>query len=241
MTNNASERFYRKSMNAQDLVYFRVKLEQSDLFIGAKRKLIKESEKALKEARDAIKKEISKRPEFLTSYYPLLYTGGGSELIRSMYAASAACNVGPMAAVAGSVAQYVGQKLAKISSDVLVENGGDIFLKSTQKRQVAIYAGQSSLSGKIALEMRPGTWGICTSAYTVGHSYSDGRCDAAVVVSKDCVLADAAATALGNSIKNERQLEGGVKKIMNIDGVLGALAVINEKIAAVGDISLKSV
>ena len=228
-------------MNAKDLVYFSVRAEQSDLYIGAGKNLAHEAESALKEAREQIKREISRRPAFLTSYYPLMYTGGASELVRSMYAVSDECNVGPMAAVAGAVAQYVGEKLAGISKEVIVENGGDIFIMTGKKRQVAIYAGQSLLSGKIALEIGPGTWGICTSGYSVGHSYSDGRCDAAVVLSHDCALADAAATALGNSIKNERQLERGVKNILNIDGVLGALAVINEKVAAMGEVALISV
>ena len=241
MNSGGTERFYRKHMNARDLVYFRVQEEQSDLYIGAKSGLKEEAAKALDEARQEIKREIKRRPAFLTSFYPLLYTGGSGEMVRGMYHASAACNVGPMAAVAGAVAQYVGERLSALSSDVIVENGGDIYLLCTKPRQVAIYAGQSSLSGKIALQIKPGKWGICTSAYSVGHSYSDGRCDAAAVIAHDCALADAAATALGNSIKNERQLERGVKEIMNIDGVLGALAVINEKVAAIGEIELRPV
>lgn len=228
-------------MNAEDLVYFGVRAGQSDLYIGAGKNLAREAEEALKKARGEIEKEISRRPAFLTSYYPLMYTGGASELVRRMYAASDACGVGPMAAVAGAVAQYVGEALAEMSKEVIVENGGDIYIRTEKKRQAAVYAGQSSLSGKMALETAPGVWGICTSGYSVGHSYSDGRCDAAVVLAHDCALADAAATALGNSIKNERQLESGVKNILNTDGVLGALAVINEKVAAAGEVSLISV
>ena len=225
-------------MDADDLVYFRVKQEQSDLYIGAQKNLSHKAQQALTEAREFIKEEISKRPAFLSSFYPLMYTGGSGELIRRMYSASSACDVGPMAAVAGAVAEYVGERLGEESEDVIVENGGDIYIHSTRERRVAIYAGQSSLSGKMAILLSEGTWGICTSSYSVGHSYSDGRCDAALVVSHDCALADAAATALGNSIKKERHLERGVQDIMNIDGVLGALAVINEKIAAAGDITL---
>ena len=238
MNNKAEDRFYRKSMDAQDLMYFRVQDEQSDLYIGAKTNLYKEVQDSLRQARESIKGEIAKRPAFLSSFYPLMYTGGSSELVRRMYSASSACDVGPMAAVAGAVAQYVGEMLSQKSEDIIVENGGDIYINSTRERRVAVYAGQSSLSGKMAVILKAGTWGICTSSYSVGHSYSDGRCDAALVISRNCALADAAATALGNSIKKERQLERGVQDIMNIDGVLGALAVINEKIAASGDITL---
>ena len=139
-------------MNAKDLVYFSVKIGQSDLYIGAEKNFSQQAQTALKKARGDIEKEISRRPAFLTSYYPLLYTGGASELVRGMYAASDKCGVGPMAAVAGAVAQYVGEALAGMSKEVIVENGGDIFIKTEKRRQVAIYAGQSSLSGKIALE-----------------------------------------------------------------------------------------
>jgi ApbE superfamily uncharacterized protein (UPF0280 family) len=225
-------------MEAEDLIYFRVKQEQSDLYIGAKKNLSGNAKQALDEARGYIKNEISKRPAFLSSFYPLMYTGGSADIIRRMYSASSACDVGPMAAVAGAVAQYVGESLGDKSDEVIVENGGDIFIRSTKERRVAVYAGQSTLSGKMAVLLKEGTWGICTSSYSVGHSYSDGRCDAALVICRDCALADAAATALGNSIKKERHLERGVQDIMNIDGVLGALAVINEKIAAAGDITL---
>ena len=241
MKSNGENRFYRQYMKADDLVYFGVHQEQSDLYIGAQKKLAMKADEYLLQARLEIKKEIAKRPEFLSSFYPLLYTGGAKQPVHRMYWASSACGVGPMAAVAGAVAQYVGRKLADFSDNVIVENGGDIYLKTTVARQVSVYAGQSSLSGKIALEIEPGEWGICTSAYSIGHSYSDGRCDAAVVIAHDCALADAAATALGNSIKDEKQLERGVKGILNIDGVLGALAVINEKVAAAGDVTLTSV
>ncbi len=241
MNNVGEERFYRKDMNAPDLNYYNVKIEQSDLFIGTKGEYIKSAKKALATARKEVKKEIATNPSFLTSYYPLRYSGGSTFMIAGMYSAAKAADVGPMAAVAGATAQYVGTELMKFSDEVIVENGGDIFIKTNIERRIMLYAGQSSLSGRLAIKIPPGTWGVCTSAYSVGHSYSEGRCDAAVVMAHDCTLADAVATALGNSIKNERQLEGGILNIMKINGITGALAVINEKIAAGGDISLEPV
>ncbi len=228
-------------MNAPDLVYYNVKIEQSDLFIGTKSDLAKIAKKALIAARDDVKKEIASNSSFLTSFYPLRYSGGATFMIAGMYKAASLADVGPMAAVAGATAQYVGEELSKYSEDVIVENGGDIFIKTSVERRIMLYAGQSSLSGRLAIIIPPGKWGVCTSAYSIGHSFSDGRCDAAVAVAHDCALADAAATALGNSIKNERQLEDGILKIMKIDGITGALAVINEKIAAGGEISLEPV
>ena len=47
-----------------------------------------------------------------------------------------------MAAVAGVIAEAVGRDLLAFSPGVIVENGGDIFVKISKKRLVGIYAGQ---------------------------------------------------------------------------------------------------
>jgi ApbE superfamily uncharacterized protein (UPF0280 family) len=110
-----------------------------------------------------------------------------------------------MAAVAGAIAEYVGRALLPLSEEVIVENGGDIFIFSKRERLAAVYAGDSPLSGRLAVALKPrggpgtaGAFGVCHSSGTVGHSLSFGKADAALVISEDCALADAAATRLGN-------------------------------------------
>ena len=112
-------------------------------------------------------------------------------------------DVGPMAAVAGAIAEHVGKELLPFSREVIVENGGDIFLRIIKARSIGVYAGETSpFSGKIGLEISPEQTplGICASSGTVGHSLSFGGSDACIVLSHSTALADAAATAIANLI-----------------------------------------
>lgn len=220
------------------LKYFRVAEEQSDLSIGAHRLLENPARIALLEARAAIKAEIALLPDFLTSFAPLSVRLGAPEPVVSMYRASLSANVGPMAAVAGAVAQHVGRALLTHSPEAIVENGGDIYIVSQSERLVALFAGDSPLSMKVALKVPPGEWGVCTSAGRVGPSVSLGRADAAMVISKDAALSDAAATALGNRLKAAGDIEAALDAVMQISGVLGAVAVIGDKLGAAGMVEL---
>jgi len=145
-----------------------------------------------------------------------------------------------MAAVAGAIAEYVGRELLEYSPEVIAENGGDIFIRSLSPRTVRIYAGKSSLSNKIALEISPEDTplGICTSSGTVGHSLSYGKADAVVIISPSASLADAVATATGNLVKTETDIQVGLEFSKKIPGVKGTLIIINDKIGVHGDLKL---
>jgi ApbE superfamily uncharacterized protein (UPF0280 family) len=145
-----------------------------------------------------------------------------------------------MAAVAGAFSAYVGYDLLKYSNEVIVENGGDIFMKTDAERTVAIYAGSSPLSMKLGLVLEPGPVSVCTSSGTVGPSLSFGHADAAAVVAADACLADACATRLGNELKSADDISRALDLIAEIPGVIGAVAVVGDKCGAVGDIRLKA-
>lgn len=230
-------RIYRKLFSGS-LTYFRVKREQSDLAIGAYRRLEAEALEALLRARECVEAEIARNPDFLTSFAPLAPVPGAAEPASWMVAAAQAAGVGPMAAVAGAVAQYVGRALLRHSPEVIVENGGDIYIASHTERLVALYAGRSPLSMRVALKVPPGEWGVCTSAGRVGPSVSYGQADAAVILSKDAALADAAATALGNALKSEGDIQRALSLATAIPGVLGAVAVVGDKLGAAGQVEL---
>ena len=120
--------------------------------------------------------------------------------------------VGPMAAVAGAMAELIGKKLLDYSPEVIVENGGDIFMKISRRRRIGIFAGNSPFTDKLALELEPEETplGICTSSGTVGPSLSLGTTDATIVASTSAALADAAATAVGNLVKTADDLQGAL-------------------------------
>lgn len=234
------KRVYRNLFRGEDLVFFDVCLFETDLCIGAHKNLYSEAYELVRHYRSILETYIDENPEFITSLKPLKAKPGAPLMITRMCEAAHRAKVGPMAAVAGAIAELVGFELLKFSDEIIVENGGDIFIKTNTIRRVGIYAGKSPLSERIALEIDPVKTpiGICTSSGTVGHSLSYGKADAAIITAGDTFLADAAATALGNAVKSPYDLEAAINMASEIEGVDGALAIIGDKMAIWGDIRL---
>ncbi len=235
-----TERFYRDLSATTRWHTFRIKAESTDLYVRACRDLSKETEILAREARMLIREHISRVPEFMTSLAPMSSPGGEHPLIETMYAASTGAGVGPMASVAGAVAEFVGRGLAERSRELIVENGGDIWLHITEPVIMAVYAGNSPFSGKLRIVLRPGKTpcGICTSSGRIGPSLSFGRSHAATVIANDAALADAAATLAGNMTRTEADLESAAEYAMGIGGVRAVMIVLGGKSVLQGDIEL---
>lgn len=234
-----ADRTYRTSHAAKDLVYFRVTAGETDLYIGARAVLEREAMAAVLRARERINGQIAVRPRFKTSFEPLSVHGDEPEPVMQMLRAGELASVGPMAAVAGAIAEYTGRALLEYSPEVIVENGGDVFLMGDRERVVAIHAGDSPLSGLLGVKLLPKNgMGVCTSSGTVGHSVSFGRSDAALVAAKDCALADAAATRLGNLVRTGGDISAALDTITALDGVEGALIIIGDSLGVKGELEL---
>lgn len=235
-----SNRFYRENIKVENLTFFQACVEQTDLYIGADKNLQEKAVTLVKEYRHQLTEYIKRHPDFLHSLAPIEPLGFAPPIVVDMCRASSMAGVGPMAAVAGAMSKLVGQRLLELSNEVIVENGGDIFLKSDKDRTIGIYAGKSPLSRKIALRINKNQTpcGICTSSGTVGHSLSFGKTDAALVIHPDASVADASATALGNSVKKAEDIEGALSHINKIPGIRGALVIIGEAFGAIGDIEI---
>ncbi len=231
---------YRRLI-AQRMVSWRTEYKETELFICADKLLERLALEAVVRLRAVLDGYIKTQPEFATSLVPVKPLPDAPSVIADMCRAACAANVGPMAAVAGAFSEYVGREILKSSKEVIVENGGDIFMKADTERTVAVYAGNSPLSLKIGLIVEPGPVSICTSSGTVGPSLSLGHADAAVVVSRDACLADACATRLGNELKSADDIARALDVIAAIPGVIGAVAVLGDKCGAVGDIRLTAV
>ena len=190
--------------------------------------------------RNSIEQYIKNHPIFLTTLIPYQAESRAPIIIQDMVAASQLVGVGPMAAVAGSIAEAVGKDLLTFSEEVIIENGGDIYMKTSKKRIVGIYAGQSALVRNIALEIAPGDTplGICTSSGTIGHSLSFGNVDAVTVLSASTPLADAAATALGNIVNTADDIPRAIEKAKSIEGLRGVVIIIGDCIGLWGAIKL---
>ncbi len=220
---------------------WRTAFQDTELFICAETLLETQAMDAVSALRRELDAYIALQPEFLTSLSPIEPLPDAPDVAAAMCRAGKAAGVGPMAAVAGAFAAHVGQALLQFSPQVIVENGGDIWMKTGGQSTVAVYAGNSPLSMKVGIVVdatRPIS--VCTSSGTVGPSLSFGKADAAVVVSHDAYLADACATRLGNEIKAADDIAAAVELISGIPGVVGALAALGEACGAAGNIELKA-
>ena len=234
------ERKYRDNIREDDLVTFEVKVKETDLLVSAEKDLRKETEFLIKKYRKQIEDYIECDLEFKTSFSPCKVKSSVPKIVRIMEEVSYLADVGPMASVAGAIAEFIGYGLLKFSNQIIVENGGDIFLKTKKERLVGIFAGSSPLSNKFAIKVNKDIpLGICTSSGTVGHSFSFGKADAITVVSKSTALADAVATSVGNIIKEKEDIEKGLKLSKKIKGIKGVVIIKDNKIGFCGsDISV---
>ena len=233
-------RTYRKQHQKKGLVSFDVTVKETNLNIQAVTDLSDLAIKSILSCRNSIESYIALCPEFATSLVPLQNPGPLPLIIRTMIKAGKLARVGPMAAVAGAVAEYTGKSLLACSSEVIVENGGDIFIKSDSDTLFSIYAGDSpfSMTTAIQVKKRKIPYGMCTSSGTLGHSKSFGTADAVTVLSDSCPLADAVATALGNRVKHPDDINTAIDAGKAIPGVQGIVIIKQESIGLWGDLTL---
>lgn len=230
------ELVYRELITPRDLFSFQVEIKESNLFVLASRKLPKQTEEALVWCRKDIEQYIYRNPIFRTTFKPFPLEEGMPPIARTMAEAGHEAGVGPMAAVAGAIAEFVGKELLNYCDQVIVENGGDIFMKVKRRRIVGIYAGDSPLSKRIALQIEPQDTplGICCSAGTFGRSQSLGTADAVIILSPFTALADAVATAVGNLVKDEAGIQKGLEFVRKIPFIRGGVIVKEKKMGAWG-------
>lgn len=222
------------------MVSYSVIVRETDLYIRTSSDLKDRALKSVLKYRKQIEEYISYHPEFAKTLKPLKLSGNYPMIIKNMTIASQKFDVGPMAAVAGAIAEFVGNDLMEFSDEVIIENGGDIYLSSKRNRTVAIYAGDSPLSGKYGLEIKADATplGICTSSGTVGHSLSFGKADAAVTLANSASLADAAATAIGNMVKTGNDINPALDYAKRSGLLKGVIIIKDDSMGAWGDIEL---
>jgi uncharacterized protein len=233
-------RTYRHWVKNRDLLSFNVMVEETDCYVSASTNLYQKARKSILKYRGMLKKYISAHPFFLTTLEPFTAEEGAPAIIKAMVEAGEQASVGPMAAVAGAIAQFVGEELSAYSPEVIIENGGDIYLRSHTDRIIGVFAGHSPLSGKIGLEIsgKDTPIGISTSSGTVGHSLSFGKADAVLVLARTAILSDAVATSIGNLILSFADFPLGIEKAKSIPGVSGILIIKDENMGVWGNVRL---
>ena len=246
----AEPRFYRQTMGKERFTSFVVSYKDSDLWIGIDKKSYNDTMASfalnkLIALRNELENYISQKPKFASSFSPLPIDTNASDFIRQMYLAAQIAHTGPMAAVAGTFSENMGKAIQSefAIQEIIVENGGDIYLSLKSGLILSVYAGKSPLTGKIALEINAADTplGICTSAGTVGPSTSFGKADAVMVACHNTALADALATAIGNKVKSANDIEPQLEIIESQPEIISLLIIANGKIGIKGKFELKLV
>ena len=230
---------------------------ESDLWIGWNRSpretaefgaaLKSAAEDALGRLRRDLQNWGTDHGDFFTSLEPLPIPAEAPPVVAAMLKSGRDAGVGPMAAVAGAIAEMVGNELrARFGlREIVVENGGDLFIDVEETLSISVYAGLSSFSEKIAIQIDPelSPCGLACSSGTVGPSLSFGKADAAAVLAPSAAAADAWATALGNRIRTAEDLAAALPWVLAVENTLlpgptGALAILGDRMAAMGAIRI---
>ncbi len=193
--------------------------------------------------RDLLERHIREYPDFLDSLVPLPAPDNLHPLINEMYEASRSAGTGPMSSVAGAVAEHICRDLIEEFrfSEVVVENGGDIFIKLESPATISVFAGSSPLSDKIGLSIKPEQTplSVCCSSGTIGHSRSFGTADACVIACRSGALADAYATAFCNRVTSIGMIDETTEKVLKIPEILSVVIIKDDKAGIGGCIEIK--
>ncbi|MBP7434249.1 UPF0280 family protein [bacterium] len=240
-------RTYRSLHNIERFRFFNATVFESDLHIGVDNasfdhSLIEFVTCEIQRTREILNEYNILNSTFFSSLTPLPLDDSAETEISSMLKAGIIASVGPMAAVAGLTSETVGKRVLENFpiKEIVVENGGDIWASVKETLFVEILAGNSPLSGKLALKIPHGKTplGICTSSGTVGHSLSFGKADAVVICAHDASIADAFATAVCNIVKTESDIDKALEFTSQFKEILSTVIVINDKIAVSGEFEI---
>jgi len=244
-TPHAYRRRTYRSLADSPLVSTYFTLAETDLHILAESDVYAVAAESATTYRLQVERYIERHPEFLSALEPVAVDLLAPPIIRRMQGAAERAGVGPMAAVAGGIAESVARDLLQAGQrEVIVENGGDIFLHRSDELTISVFAGESPLSNRLGLRILPGQMplGICTSSGTVGHSLSFGTADSVTVLADSAFTADAAATRLGNEIGAEHEVKRAIDHTLQaaaeLAGIRGVLVICDETVGAVGEIEL---
>ena len=240
-THTNPHRSYRDFSTRESETVFQVVVEETDLCIVCSKDLTEEISRYVHTLRGQIKTYMELHPAFTTALTPLPTDPHAPPLVAAMLESTARMGVGPMAAVAGVMAQAVADRFKEQSADILVENGGDIFMHSTRSRTIGILpdpAGGMALGLSFAKEDFP--CAICASSAVIGHSLSLGRGDLVVVRGTTGGIADAAATRLCNELRTRKDIKKvlGMAEDFKKDGIQGVLAQCEGNIGIQGSMEL---
>jgi ApbE superfamily uncharacterized protein (UPF0280 family) len=207
--------------------------------------IISDAPQAINASKESINRNYQLLEQYIKKHQKFFYTFDPipvpeEPLVAKLMALAAQkADVGPMAAVAGVIADLAVQDMLKTGCKVaVVEDGGEISAVSDRPIDVALAAGNEPLSKHFGFRLSKFPIGVATSSGRFSHAFSFGDAEAATVFCSEAGLADAAATAVGNVVKGsvEEGIAAGVKRGLSIPGVLGVLVLYQGQLGTGGKI-----
>ena len=233
---------YRCSINKKEKYAWRVIYNYSDLLISCDKNIKDRIEKPLKKIYEFLMFCIKNHPSFLKSLSPIKVNYYFPGIIKKMCEKSSLFKVGPMAAVAGTVCEYIASELTGYCKNLIIENGGDLYIKSSSDLNVGVYLKNKYFKNKIVLKInsKDTPCGLCSSSGTFGHSLSLGKSDLSVVLASSPITADAAVTAIANRITDSKDIQRTINFYNKFKEIKGILIIIDDKIGIWGSFELLS-
>ena len=189
--------------------------------------------------RQQLEAYIKEHPQFLHSFEPVAFDQG-PKVARLMADASAKAGVGPMAAVAGVLADLAVEEMIDSGCKVaVVENGGEVSAVSDQPVDIGFAAGDELLSREMGFRLRKFPIGLATSSGLYSHAFSFGDAEAVTIFAVDAGVADAAATAVANLVKGDDVrgiIRQGIKRALSIEEVKGVFILYRGVVGKAGQI-----
>jgi len=211
--------------------------ETKGTIISDSRNAIEAAIASIKNHREKLEKYIREHPKFLYSLQPV-QVDDGPPVARLMAEAAEKADVGPMAAVAGVLADLAVEDMVLRGAHVaVVENGGEVSAVSDRPIDIALSAGDHPLSRKIGFRLENFPIGVATSSGVFSHALSFGDAEAVTIFAQNAGLADAAATTVGNLIKGNdprKAVKHGIDKALSIGGVKGVFIVYKGTVGKAG-------
>lgn len=241
-------RLYREAMGNKRWKSFRSAFRETDLWVAVDTASYRGDTESFAMSRilhyrEILEQHIGIYPEFRDSLVPVMAPAGVHPLIASMSEAAQAAGTGPMSAVAGAMAEFICNDILEKfrPQEIVIENGGDLFMKLTSPATIAVYAGSSPLSGKVGLKINPGDTplSVCCSSGTVGHSLSFGIADACMTACGSGALADAYATSFCNEVKNIAMVHEVTEKALKNPELLSVIIIAGESLGIGGKLEIK--
>ena len=236
----ADRDIYRNKISAEGRYSFRVDYKYSGLYIMCDRDISSELEEAILSFYRDIEMIIAGQPDFEKSLVPIKTGKDLPMTIKEMCCAGEVFNVGPMASIAGALCDHLAKNLTDRCNFLMIENGGDVYIKSNVPFEVGIFTKNIYFKDKLTLLIEAGQTpcGICSSSGSFGHSLSLGKSDLVTVLSRTATTADAAATAIANTINSEEDINEAIARFSRYSEIEGLIIIKNKRIGLWGKLQL---